>query len=164
MLYTGEGSAAVVGCGFGVDEQARDVRGGELVGVFQGRDDLVNSTHGEAVGERTVAVDLDAVVVGGHFDIVDVEDLGELAGGGAQLLFQKTSMFAGFLERGGLNGSRLGLDVGENRIDGGDFAAYVGFKPGYYFMRRVELESFVKFQMKFEVQAIVVLLDSHVMN
>ncbi len=43
-------SAAVVGGGLGVDEEAGDLGAVEFEGVFEGGDDLVDSGHGEIVG------------------------------------------------------------------------------------------------------------------
>ncbi len=50
--------AAVVGGGFGMDEEAADLGGLEFKSAFEGGDDLVDLGHGEVVGEGAVAVDL----------------------------------------------------------------------------------------------------------
>jgi hypothetical protein len=75
--------AAVVGGGFGVDEETADFGAVEFEGAFEGGDDVVNLGHGEVVGEGAVAVDLDAVVDAGDEDVVDVEDLGKGLGSAA---------------------------------------------------------------------------------
>jgi len=93
--------AAVVGGGFGVDEEAADFGAVELEGVFEFGDDLVYAGHGEVVGEGAVAVDLDAidaaigsVVVGASDkDFVDVEDFGEGLGGAAEADFELAVAF-----------------------------------------------------------------------
>jgi len=89
--------AAVVGGGFGMDEEAADLGAVEFEGVFEFGDDLVDTGHGEIVGEGAVAVDVDAigsVVVGaGDEDFVDVEDLGEGLGGAAQADFELAVAF-----------------------------------------------------------------------
>ena len=54
-------SAAVVGGGFGVDQEAVDFGGIELECAFEGGDDRVDAGHGEVVGEGAVAGDLDVV-------------------------------------------------------------------------------------------------------
>jgi hypothetical protein len=43
-------SAAVVGGGFGVDEEAADLGGVEFEGAFEGGDDLVDAGHGRSSG------------------------------------------------------------------------------------------------------------------
>jgi len=50
--------AAVVGGGFGVDEEAVDLGGVEFEGAFEGGDDGVDAGHGEVVGEGAVTGDL----------------------------------------------------------------------------------------------------------
>ena len=93
--------AAVVGGGFGMDEKAADFGAVEFEGVFEFGDDLVDTGHGEIVGEGAVAVDLDAldaavgsVVVGaGDEDFVDVEDLGEGPGGSSEADFELAIAF-----------------------------------------------------------------------
>ena len=87
-LEDGAGLAAVVGGGFRVDEEAADFGDFELEGVFEGGDDLVDAAHGELVGEGAVAGDLEAVVVAGDGDVVDVQDLGEGEGGAAEGVFE----------------------------------------------------------------------------
>ena len=71
-----------------MDEEAADFGAIEFEGVFEFGDDLVDTGHGEIVGEGAVAVDLDAIgsiVVGaGDKDLVDVEDLGEGLGSAAE--------------------------------------------------------------------------------
>ena len=80
-----------------MDEEAGDLGAVEFEGVFEGGDDLVDSGHGEVVGEGAVAVDLDAVgsvVVGARDeDLVDVEDLGEGSGGAAEADFELAVAF-----------------------------------------------------------------------
>jgi hypothetical protein len=80
--------AAVVGGGFGVDEEAGDFGGFEFEGVFEGGDYGVDLGHGQGVGQGAVAVDLDAVVDAGDEDVVDVEDLGEGFGDAAEAEFE----------------------------------------------------------------------------
>ena len=79
----------VVGGGFGVDEEARDLGGVEFEGALERGDDGVDARHGQIVGQGAVAADLDAVarvvadVVArgragaGDEDLVNVENLGE---------------------------------------------------------------------------------------
>jgi len=122
------GLAAVVGGGFGVDEEAADLRGVELEGVLEGGDDGVNAGHGEVVWEGAVAAHLEAVggfvgaVAGlvflgaaeaGDDHLVDVEDLRKGFGDVAESVFQ----VAVAVERGRLfDGGGLAFDVVE---DGG---------------------------------------------
>ncbi len=54
-------SAAVVGGGFGVDEEADDFGGVGFEGGFEGGDGGVDVGHGEVVGQGAVAGDLDAL-------------------------------------------------------------------------------------------------------
>jgi len=128
-------SAAVVGGGFGVDEEAGDFGGVEFEGAFERGDDGVDVGHWEVVGQGAVAVDLnsvaavivvvDAFVAGdaGDEDLVDVEDLGEGRGYAAEADFELAVAF----ERGGtLDGGGLAFDVGEDGGDFGDFAADFG--------------------------------------
>ena len=79
--------AAVVGGGFGVDQETADLRGFKLEGVLKGGDDLVDVAHGKFVGQGAVAGDLEAIVVAGDRDVVDVEQLREVAGGVAEGVF-----------------------------------------------------------------------------
>ena len=96
MTY-GERSAAVVGGGLGVDEEAGDFGAVDFEGVFEGGDGLVDTRHGEIVGESAVTVDLDAVgavVVGaGYEDFVNVEDLGEGLGAAPETDFELAIAF-----------------------------------------------------------------------
>ena len=48
-------SAAVVGGGFGVDEQAVDLGRDEFEGALQRGDDGVDAGHGQVVGQGAVA-------------------------------------------------------------------------------------------------------------
>ena len=77
-------SAAVVGGGFGVDEETADLGVVKFEGALEGGDDLVHLGHGEIVGQGAVAIDLDAVVDAGNEDLVDVEDLREGLRGSAK--------------------------------------------------------------------------------
>ena len=113
-------SAAVVGGGFWVDEEAGDLWGFKLEGVLQGGDGLVDLGHGEGVREGAVAVDLDAVMVAGDVDVMDVEDIREGAGNLAEGLLEKPVTLDSFWP---LDGGRFGLDVGEDGGDAGDFPA-----------------------------------------
>ncbi len=83
------GLATVVGGGFRVDEDAGDLGVVEAEFAFEVGDDLVDGFHGHVVGKGDVAVDLDAgggaAVAAGEGDLVDVQDFGEVAGGGAEL-------------------------------------------------------------------------------
>jgi hypothetical protein len=122
------GLATVVGGGFGVDEDAGYLGVVEAEFAFEVGDDGVNGLHGHVVGEGDVAVDLDGVggaaVAAGEGDFVDVEDVGEVAGGGAELAFQ---ILAGVYLGGDGDGGGFAFNVGEECGDAGDFAAHVGF-------------------------------------
>src|SRR5277367_2490781 len=125
------GLAAIVGGGFGVDEEAVDLRAVELEGVFELGDDLVDAGHGEIVRQSAMAVDLDtvgAVVVGaGDEDLVDVENLGEGGGDAAEADFE---LAVAVVRGGALDGGWLAFDVGEDGGDLGDVAADVGLELG----------------------------------
>ena len=98
-----------------MDEEAADLRCIEFEGALEGGDDLVDTGHGEVVGEGAVAVDLDAVgsvVVGAcDEDLVDIENLGEGAGDAAEADFELTVAFEG---RRALDGGGFALDVSED--------------------------------------------------
>ncbi len=121
--------AAVVGSGFGVDEDAGDLGVIEAEFTFEVGDDVVNGGHGEIVGEGDVAVDLDGVggaaVAAGEGDLVYVDDFREVERGGAELVFE---VLAGGEGSGVGDRGWFGFDVGEQGEDGGDFAAHLGFK------------------------------------
>ena len=82
------GSAAVVGSGFGVDEEAADLGVVEFERVFECGDDLVDLRHGKVVGQGAVAIDLDTIVDARYEDLVDIENLGECLGDAAQADFE----------------------------------------------------------------------------
>lgn len=88
----------------------------------------MDAGHGQFVGQGAVAVNLDAVVVTGDLDVVDVRDFrkggGDLAESGAQ------SDGLPVLLEGGRTfyGGGLGFDVGEDRGDVRDLAADLGFE------------------------------------
>ena len=74
--------------------------------------------HGEVVRKRAVASDFELFVMAGDEDVVNVEDLGEGLGNAAEGLGEAAGL--GFVARELgrlLDGSGLGLDVGE---DGGE--------------------------------------------
>ena len=120
-------SAAVVGGGFRVDEEAADFRGCELIGVFEGGDDLVDAGHGELVRQGAVTVHLDAVVVAGDVNVMDVEDFGEGGGYATECGFELVGV--GFvLFEWLLDGGGFGFDVGEDGGDVGDFSLDGGFQ------------------------------------
>ena len=85
-------SAAVVGGGFGVDQDAADVGVLQPEFAFEVSDDLVNASHGELVRQGAVAVDLNgeasAGVAARDGDLVDVENVRAGAGGLAELRFE----------------------------------------------------------------------------
>ena len=114
-----------------MDEEAADLRCIEFEGALEGGDDLVDTGHGEVVGEGAVAVDLDAVgsvVVGaGDEDLVDVEDLWEGSGCAAEADFKLAVALEGV---GPLDGGGFAFDVGEDGGDLGDLAAHLGFELG----------------------------------
>src|SRR5580704_15768344 len=89
--------AAVVGGGFGVDEEAADLGAIEFEGVFEFGNDFVHAGHRKIVGQGAVAVDVDAIgsvaVGAGDEDLVDVEDLGEGLGGASEADFELTVAF-----------------------------------------------------------------------
>ena len=80
-----------------MDEEAADLGVVQFEGVFEFGDDLVDTGHGEIVGEGAVAVDLDAIgsiVVGASDeDLVDVEDFGEGLRGSAEANFELAITF-----------------------------------------------------------------------
>src|ERR1700733_1545909 len=157
--------AAGVGGGLGVDEEGGDLGAVEFEGVLQRGDDLVDAGHGEIVGQGAVTVDLDAVgsvvVAAGDEDFVDVEDLGEGLGGAAEADFE----LAVALERGGtLDGGGLAFDVGEDGGDLGDLAADVGFELRYESVGGGERHGFADFEMLFDVELVVELLDGNVVD
>ena len=151
-------SAAVVGGGFGVDEEAADFGAVEFEGVFERGDDLVDAGHGKIVGQGAVAVDLDAVTAAvvcrmrdaGDEDVVDVEDLGEGLSGAAEADFELAVAFEGF---GTFDGGGFAFDVGEDGGDLGDFAANLGFKLGDEGVGSAEGHVLVDFEMLLDVKA-----------
>ena len=115
-----------------MDQQTRDFGSFLLEGVFKCSDDLVDPRHGQLIGERAVAVYLDAVVLAGDHDIMDIQDLGEERGGIAEGVAED----AGTLEGGGtFDGGGFGLDVGEDGSDFGNFGADAGFQTGHEIVR-----------------------------
>ena len=153
-------SAAVVGGGFGVDEEAADFRDFELEGVFEGGNDLVDAAHGELVRHGAVAGDLEAVVMARDGDVVDVQDLGEGECGVAEGGFEVAIAIEG---GGALDGGGFGFDVGEDGGDGGNFAAHLGFQAGDDVVCGAEREGFVDFEVEVDVECgagfLFILLD-----
>ncbi len=156
---------AVVGGGFGVDEEAADLGGIEFEGVLEFGDDLVDAGHGEIVGQGAVAVDLDAVgsvaVGAGDEDLVDVEDLGEGLGGAAEADFE---LAVAFERLGALDGGGLAFDVGEDGGDLGDFAAHLGLELGDEGVGGAEGHGLGDFEVLLDVELVVVLLHADVVN
>ena len=149
--------AAVVGSGFGVDEEAGDFWGVEFEGAFEGGHDGVNLGHGEVVGEGAVAGDLDAAggVVGcgaaeaSYEDFMDVQDLWEGGGDAAEAEFELAITFEGSWS---LDGGGLGLDVGEDGGDFRNFAENVGLEVGDEGVCLAEGHGFVDFEVEFDVE------------
>jgi hypothetical protein len=160
-----KGLAAIVGGGFGVDQEAADLGGVEFEGAFEGGDDLVDLGHGEVVGQGAVTVDLDAVgsiVVGaGDEDLVDVEDFAEGRGGAAEADFELTVAFEGL---GALDGGGLALNVSEDGGNLGDLAAHLGLELGDEGVGGAEGHGFVDLEVLFDVEGVVVLLDADVVD
>ena len=118
--------AAVVGGGFGVDEDAGYLGVVEAEFAFEVGDDFVHAGHRELVGEGAVAVDLDAgggaAVTADYADLVDVDDLGEFGGGFAELAGE---VLGGFVLGGVRDGGGLAFDVSEHGGDLGDLVAHL---------------------------------------
>ena len=133
--------------GFGVEEF-------EL--VFEAGDDFVDALHGEMVGEGAVAGDLEVVSGAADVDFVDVEDFGEVAGSSAQGggdAFGLASAVAGLLDGdGALDGGWLGLDVGENAGELGNFAEDFGFHGGDEVVSLGEGETLIEFDVLFDAE------------
>lgn len=153
--------AAIVGGRFGVDEEAADLGFVEFEGVLEGGNDLVDAGHGKVVGQRAVAVDLDAVVNSGDEDLMDVENLGEGLGSAAEADFELAVVF----ERDGpLDGGGLAFDVSEDGGDLGDVAAYVALELGDEGVSVAEGHGLVDFEVLLDVELVVILLDTDVVD
>ena len=148
-----------------MDQEAGDGGRGELIGVFERGNDLVDTPHGKLVRQGAVAVDLDTVVMAGHPDVVDVQDLRKLCRYLAQRMDEEARLLAvtrqGF---GLLDGGGFRLDVGEDGGDRWDFVADIGFEVSNDVMCLTQGERFVKFKMKFKLQLVVILLDRNIMD
>lgn len=118
-------SAAVVGGGFGMDEEPAYFGGVQFEGAFEGGDDGVDLRHGKVVGERAVAVDLDAVANTSDEDLVDVENLREGGGGTAEAELKLAIAFEGYRS---LDGGGFALDMGEDGGDLGNLATHLGLE------------------------------------
>jgi hypothetical protein len=167
--------AAIVGGGFGMDEEAGDFGGVYFERALQGRDDGMDLGHGEVVGEGAVAVDLDAVgliafrgvaaglvaaglVVGGGSragdeDFMDVEDFGEGLGYAAEAEFE---LAVGFQGGGALDGGGFGFDMGEDGGNLGDLAAHFGFELGDESVGGAEGHGLVDFEVLFYMKTCAV--------
>ena len=152
-----------------MDEQAIDLGSVEFERPFQRSDHGVDAFHGQIVGQRAVAADLDVVagVTGGadaaasDKDLVDIEDLRKLGGDVAEADFE----FAiAFQRSGGLDGRGLAFDVGENGDDGGDLAAHLGLQVGDQFVGLAQRHGLVHFQMLFDMQAAVDVLHGDLVD
>jgi hypothetical protein len=157
--------AAIVGRGFGVDEEAADLGVVDFEGAFEGGDDLVNPRHGEVVGQGAVAVDLDTVgsvvMAASDEDFVDVEDLGEGLGGSTEADFELAVAFEGV---GALDGGRFAFDVGEDGGYLGDLAAHLGLELGDEGVGCAEGHGLVDLEVLLDVELVVVLLDADVVD
>ena len=164
---SGLGLAAVVGGGFGVDEEAGDLGGFALELAFELGDELVDARHGEVVGEGAVAGDLDEGLLGvgaGHAGDADVVDVDQARDGGGRVAEAELEGAVAIEGGGSLDSGGFALDVGEDGADLGDVAANVGLEVSDEVVGFAEGHGFGDLEVLLEMEAVGVLLEGEVVN